>query len=182
VRTSRGEEKVIANDIFRGRVTLRGMVDGELRTIPIAELLSEMITAGDPLAGSLESASREVEREPAHDEMDEPMTLEAAVTEEFPVQMARPQRAPQPAPPTRPAPPPRPPRTPAPAVPVAAAAALEAPDGETDSTPASDTGTEGEKRGQRRRGRRGGRRNRPGGGGAPPAPGTPPAGPASNGA
>lgn len=40
VRTTRGEEKVIANDIFRERVTLRG-ADGEVRIIPLAELRRE---------------------------------------------------------------------------------------------------------------------------------------------
>src|SRR5437868_12631540 len=46
IRTSRGEEKVIANDIFRERVTLRG-VDGEMRTVPLPELRAEMRAAGD---------------------------------------------------------------------------------------------------------------------------------------
>jgi cell fate regulator YaaT (PSP1 superfamily) len=184
VRTSHGEEKVIANDIFRERVTLRGMTDGELRTIPLVELLAEMTAAGDPLAGSLESASREIEREPVHDDLDEPMNLDIAVTEEFPVQVSRLQRAPQPAHaahPARPASPPRPSREPVPAKPVAMTAALEAPDDAGGDAPAPEPGVEGEKRGQRRRGRRGGRRNRPGGGGTPPTPGGP-SGPASNGA
>ncbi len=39
--TSRGEEKVIANDIFGDRVTLRGL-DGETRVVPLAELKREM--------------------------------------------------------------------------------------------------------------------------------------------
>jgi cell fate regulator YaaT (PSP1 superfamily) len=188
VRTSRGDEKVIANDIFRERVTLRGMLDGELRTIPLAELLAEMTAAGDPLAGSLESASRHTEREPAPDDLDEPMDLEQAVTEEHPVVLpSRPQRA---APPARPTQPPRAPRSPPPArtaaspapatPPAAAAPARQAPNGATDST--SDAAVEGEKRTQRRRGRRGGRRNRPGGGSAPPAPGAPPAGTDPSGA
>jgi cell fate regulator YaaT (PSP1 superfamily) len=182
VKTSRGEEKVIANDIFRERVTLRGMVDGELRTLSLPELLAEMTAAGDPLAGSLQSASREADREPAHDDLDEPMNLDLAVTEEFPVvQVARPPRAPQPARSPRPASPARPPRAPAPAAPTTVATPLEASIGGSTDTPASEPGAEGEKRGQRRRGRRGGRRNRPGGG-APPAPGAPPAGPAPGGA
>jgi len=37
IETSKGEEKVISNDIFRERVTLRA-ADGELRIIPLAEL------------------------------------------------------------------------------------------------------------------------------------------------
>ncbi|MGI9078520.1 MAG: PSP1 domain-containing protein [Gemmatimonadaceae bacterium] len=39
--TSRGEEKVIANDIFSDRVTLRGL-DGEARIVPLADLRREM--------------------------------------------------------------------------------------------------------------------------------------------
>ena len=45
VRTSRGEEKVVANDIFRERVTLRGS-DGEVRIAPLAELRAEMDSLG----------------------------------------------------------------------------------------------------------------------------------------
>src|SRR5947207_6759803 len=41
LRTTRGEEKVIANDIFRERVTLRGM-DGEIRLLPLEELRGEL--------------------------------------------------------------------------------------------------------------------------------------------
>ena len=41
VRTARGEEKVIANDIFRERVTLRG-ADGETRIAALAELRREI--------------------------------------------------------------------------------------------------------------------------------------------
>jgi cell fate regulator YaaT (PSP1 superfamily) len=40
IETSKGEERVISNDIFRERVTLRG-VDGEVRTIALAELRRE---------------------------------------------------------------------------------------------------------------------------------------------
>ena len=45
LKTSRGEEKVVSNDIFRERVTLRG-VDGEIRALPLADLRSEMEAAG----------------------------------------------------------------------------------------------------------------------------------------
>lgn len=48
VRTKRGDEKVIANDIFRERVTLRGE-DGEQRTITLTELHDEANGAGVPL-------------------------------------------------------------------------------------------------------------------------------------
>ena len=183
VRTSRGEEKVIAHDIFLERVTLRGMVDGELRTLALAELLAEMAAAGDPLAGSLETASREVEREPVHDDLDEPLNFDLAITEEFPVvPAARPPRASPPVRAARPASSPRPARPPAPTGPAATAEPQAVPNGGTDDAVASEPAGEGEKRTQRRRGRRGGRRNRPGGGGAPPGSDTPPAGPAANGA
>jgi hypothetical protein len=48
VKTKRGEEKVIANDIFRERVTLRGE-DGEQRIIALMELREEAEAAGAPL-------------------------------------------------------------------------------------------------------------------------------------
>ena len=41
LRTALGEEKVIANDIFRDRVTLRN-VEGDVRVVPLAELKREM--------------------------------------------------------------------------------------------------------------------------------------------
>jgi hypothetical protein len=44
IRTSLGEEKVVANDIFRERVTLRN-VEGDMRLVPLADLRREM---GDP--------------------------------------------------------------------------------------------------------------------------------------
>jgi cell fate regulator YaaT (PSP1 superfamily) len=40
VRTAPGEERVVANDIFRERVVLRN-TEGELRTIPLAQFLQE---------------------------------------------------------------------------------------------------------------------------------------------
>jgi len=48
IKTKRGEEKVISNDIFRERVVLRGE-DGEVRTILLAELREEAEAAGAPL-------------------------------------------------------------------------------------------------------------------------------------
>ena len=44
LRTSLGEEKVVANDIFRDRVTLRG-IEGDLRVVPLADLKAEMEAA-----------------------------------------------------------------------------------------------------------------------------------------
>jgi cell fate regulator YaaT (PSP1 superfamily) len=45
VRTSRGDEKVIANDIFRERVTLRG-ADGEVRLAALDDLRAEIEAVG----------------------------------------------------------------------------------------------------------------------------------------
>jgi cell fate regulator YaaT (PSP1 superfamily) len=47
--TSRGEEKVVSNDIFNDRVTLRAL-DGETRIVPLAELKAEQ-ELRSPLAG-----------------------------------------------------------------------------------------------------------------------------------
>ena len=65
--TTRGEEKVIANDIFRERVTLRSS-EGDIRVIPVAELGRDLrqpapfaIEAEDDAAGSLAVDSREDE-------------------------------------------------------------------------------------------------------------------------
>jgi cell fate regulator YaaT (PSP1 superfamily) len=60
VRTARGEEKVLANDIFRERVMLRG-IDGEVRTLALAALREEMLTAGDALAQALAHAAAAAE-------------------------------------------------------------------------------------------------------------------------
>lgn len=137
LRTSRGEEKVLTNDIFRERVTLRG-VDGEVRAIPLADLREELAAAGDPIAPSLDAAAHEVARphavpEPSdRSEGDELIELEMA-----PVSPAS-------APFSSPSPP----------------ASPDLPAAGEDSAAAPDQ----ERRTQRRRGRRGGRRNRSGGG------------------
>ena len=60
VRTRTGEEKVIANDIFRERVTLRS-VEGELRVVPLADLRAEIAAVAE--AGG-EGAALLDEREP----------------------------------------------------------------------------------------------------------------------
>jgi cell fate regulator YaaT (PSP1 superfamily) len=52
IRTRRGDEKVLANDIFRERVTLRGE-DGEQRTIALAELRAEAEEVGAPLPATV---------------------------------------------------------------------------------------------------------------------------------
>src|SRR5215208_2911181 len=48
IRTSKGEERVISNDLFRERVTLRGD-EGEPRTVTLAELREELEALGLPL-------------------------------------------------------------------------------------------------------------------------------------
>ena len=65
VRTSRGEEKIVANDIFRERITLRS-VEGETRVLLLAELLREVDQAGGIVAVAVVeqvSASIETTRE-----------------------------------------------------------------------------------------------------------------------
>ncbi|HEX7123553.1 MAG TPA: regulatory iron-sulfur-containing complex subunit RicT [Gemmatimonadaceae bacterium] len=155
IATSRGMEKVVANDIFRERVTLRGE-DGETRVVPLIELRREM------------GVDRTIEM-PATDEEAGPPPLEQLPeevirlqdTSELPAWIPRPS-------------PPRGGRE----LPVASAEppdesaddAAIITDGEaTAATPgsASDNGDQptggGEREGRRRRrrrGRRGGRRNR----------------------
>ena len=48
VKTVAGEERVISNDIFRERVTLRD-AEGEMRTIPLAQLLQETAATGSAI-------------------------------------------------------------------------------------------------------------------------------------
>jgi cell fate regulator YaaT (PSP1 superfamily) len=48
IRTKKGEEKVVANDIFRERVTLRAD-DGEVRMLTLVELREEADEVGAPL-------------------------------------------------------------------------------------------------------------------------------------
>ena len=136
VRTSRGEEKVLSNDIFRERVTLRG-VEGEVRIVPLAALREEMLAAGDALAHALATAAVAAELAasvppPELDEDDDELSADEALdTEHSPDHLAV-----------------------GTAVDPAMDVTLEWPSPRVDA--------EG-RRPQRRRGRRGGRRNRPGG-------------------
>ena len=190
VRTARGEEKVVANDIFRERVTLRG-VEGEVRTIPVAELVDEMLTAGDPLAGPLMAAARNLpddDRAASPDEHRAQASSESGYTDEFavPVELLprrampaasalpvarsgtgprpeRSQRAARPAGPSRPSRPASPSATAtATLVPSVPPVVPPAPPEGADQGAAA-VGADGERRSARRRGRRGGRRNRPSG-------------------
>jgi cell fate regulator YaaT (PSP1 superfamily) len=169
--TARGEEKVVANDIFNERVTLRN-VEGETRVVSLADLKREM--AGGPMT---------VEEPVVEEEPDMMMELDEEVirmtdTAERPAYRPgmRPGMPGFPKPPERPvtlqrreserpgtgnghaadagvrrapsassAPPPQPPASPA--------------DEESTTSPAPNAGAEGA-RPRRRRGRRGGRRGR----------------------
>lgn len=59
VRTQKGEEKVISNDIFRERVTLRAE-DGEVRTLGLAELRAEADAVGMPLPATTSAPARAI--------------------------------------------------------------------------------------------------------------------------
>jgi cell fate regulator YaaT (PSP1 superfamily) len=136
VRTSRGEEKVLSNDIFRERVTLRG-VEGEVRIVPLAALREEMLAAGDALAHALATAAVAAELAasvppPELDEDDDELSADEALdTEHSPDH-------------------------------VAAGTTLDPAMDVTLEWPSPRVDAEA-RRPQRRRGRRGGRRNRPGG-------------------
>ena len=133
LRTKKGEEKVVANDIFRERVTLKAE-DGEMRTLELLELRAEAEAAGAPLAGitaasapasTIDEDVIDVELAAAAVEEIVPPISIVSPTEEYPVVMA-----PEPPPPS-------------------------------ESAESSDANRE--RRPHRRRGRRGGRRNRQGG-------------------
>src|SRR5690348_8518002 len=86
LRTSRGEEKVVANDIFRERVTLRGS-DAEVRLVPLDELHRELQALGVtalsvPVADEPEIADAHVEIEEDDTELD----AEEIVVDETPTQ------------------------------------------------------------------------------------------------
>jgi len=152
IRTQRGEEKVVSNDIFRERVALRGE-DGELRAVSLADLREELEALGTPLpvassgvrsSAPLEAVTDEESKLPDEDddrevesELSEPAFLDADAAE---VETERSESAP--------------------------------------AEPESDVeqGEANDRKPHRRRGRRGGRRNRHGGappGGAPGSPGGP---------
>ncbi len=191
IKTSRGEEKVVANDIFRERVTLRG-VDGEVRTIPLSELRDEMTGAGDPLAAALLSAAQDVLGARAavdHREMDDTAEHEVLLVEELvsllpkrETRQIRPPRDSRETTAPRVSVPVRAPVLPAEVEPAPVAADsptlpdAEAAPEDTDLPVPGESAAEGEHRAQRRRGRRGGRRNRPSGGSGTGTGGTAPSG------
>jgi cell fate regulator YaaT (PSP1 superfamily) len=184
IRTTRGEEKVISNDIFRERVTLRGE-DGELRVILLAELRAEAESAGAPLPVTATHAvmATDVDEEtdiildddlkfdPALSEADSrAMSERTQMTGEHTIDLII--QLPIEVPPD-----------------VAGDESGENGDddgdeGDNGEPTAGENGqpqqADGERRPHRRRGRRGGRRNRPGGGSRGPTSGStnepPPAG------
>jgi cell fate regulator YaaT (PSP1 superfamily) len=151
LRTSKGEEKVIANDIFRERVTVRG-VDGEVRVVPLAELRRETEqVAGEmptPPAGSpvieADAGAHVDEPELAEHEAERPSSPRVAVAV-----IGSPDSVERPAAPA--------------ASGASTAERVETSESAADA-PTPDDGN-GERRPARRRGRRGGRRNRGSGGG-----------------
>ncbi len=81
--TARGEEKVVANEIFNERVTLRS-ADGESRVIPLAQLRRELGAAGQPLAGTETSAADSADQAAASVESSElESELVSEVTESY---------------------------------------------------------------------------------------------------
>ena len=143
VPTPRGDEKVLAIDIFRERVTVRG-ADGEPRTVPLAELRQE-VAALDPTAAWLRAgpapndASDEADGAPALLEHHLEQRAEPVVSAEYVLD----------------------------AEDTGDAEDADDPSDAPGEQPAEGPATpEGERRPHRRRGRRGGRRNR----GRPPTP------------
>lgn len=136
IRTKKGEEKVVANDIFRERITLRSD-DGEQRILTLAELHAEANAVGAPLpvsAGAARAAAAADDgEEAAFDETErdlEPESLESS----------EPRRRES----------------------VASAPAQPEPAAPASQDEAAVSADAGERKPHRRRGRRGGRRNRPG--------------------
>jgi cell fate regulator YaaT (PSP1 superfamily) len=156
LRTAKGEEKVIANDLFRERVTLRGD-EGESRVVSLEELRAELDALGIPFPVPATGAAKRIAEE--EDAIDEDAELLPAVAEL--VASAEPEEAALLFSPEKVEQPGRPAQATAPA-------------------PANGERGEGERRRGRRRGRRGGRRGRTGGdGSAPPSsgPSSPPPSP-----
>ncbi len=153
LRTAKGEEKVVANDIFRERVTLRGD-DGEQRTLSLAELQSETGGVGAPLSVAQLVAVSTVVVEETDDTIIEEPELEATVEDDVPSPDIEDDETDD--------------------------AEAEARQEGASAAPAGAEGDKTERKPHRRRGRRGGRRNRPGNRG-PRDGGPPPAGGQTNG-
>jgi cell fate regulator YaaT (PSP1 superfamily) len=161
LRTARGEEKVTANDIFRERVTLRG-VDGETRTLPLAEFRREVEQVANelgipaPTIGNTAAGDAAARRESSDHEVPDVDEIAVEEAHEPPVEVKSAGDSTE------------------------TAAQSTADDREEEDVPeggeADEARAASEGRPRRRRGRRGGRRNRPGG---PRGPRGPAAGSAS---
>ena len=140
LKTARGEEKIVSNDIFRERVTLRG-VDGELRVVALLDLRDELEGLGSAFQTALPRAGEDAESTtPTSNELVE--ELEEVVAELL-------------APSTR--------IESAPALETPTALLVEAPAAVQEEKETAGTERPGDQRKpHRRRGRRGGRRNRAG--------------------
>jgi cell fate regulator YaaT (PSP1 superfamily) len=140
VRTAKGEEKIIANDIFRDRVTLRGE-DGEHRSLSLVELQAETAGIGVPLSVAQLVAVASVEEidDPVVEEHEHEHEHESIVDHDLPSGEDDDDDDDD------------------------DASESDAPDGASDPSTATAgaEGDKGERKPHRRRGRRGGRRNRP---------------------
>ena len=81
VRTALGEERVISNDIFRERVTLRN-AEGETRTVALGELLRESAANGNPVNPAVTASdASELDRTPDEQSSEEGETEDAVITD-----------------------------------------------------------------------------------------------------
>ena len=145
VRTGRGEERIISNDIFRERVTLRGE-DGEFRTISLTEFREEVSTTATPSDGAVAVAVPVATFIAEDDDNDELISAEdLASTPELDADEIR----------------------------VECDSLAEGTIASEAATADSAEPENVERRPHRRRGRRGGRRNRFGGAGSDPSSGPP---------
>ena len=162
ILTSLGEEKVVANDIFRERVTLRAP-DGDMRTLALEALREELRAAGDPIVAALDAAARLAT--PAFSSRASPETaddgaeLEGQLGNEHLVPLTHRDFSETPSATALSAP-----SAPRANATSQAMHSLEPiPDSDSAVDPVGADGNDSERRTQRRRGRRGGRRNRPSG-------------------
>jgi cell fate regulator YaaT (PSP1 superfamily) len=142
IRTGRGAEKVVAVDIFRERVFLRG--EEGSRIIPLVELHEEQANLSDlPATGSVAVAPAPAERQARRQDRKPEAPAQRS---EPPARPARPERRPnRPAKPTRPDVPAAPPAAAAPVTPEAAV---------DPAAPAPEGAGKGRRNRRRRRGRR----------------------------
>jgi cell fate regulator YaaT (PSP1 superfamily) len=181
--TARGEEKVVANDIFGDRVTLRN-VEGDTRVVPLVDLRRELAEGVEPGADEADAV----------DAVHGPRALAGQLGIAADGGRASPSRAAAPVRehglgstsrtlPIAASLPARPPAATAPSELVRSPVPPTSEPGEQDDEEGGDEGADGagaggpadpeaaERRARRRRGRRGGRRGKGGGASQPPPPG-----------